>query len=225
MKAILFDIDGTLLNTHGIGGRAFHKALCEIFGNNIPPIEDWVGRTDKEVVYQVLTKLGVEKSKISRLSKRIFESYCKHLEQFARLYSDQFEVLSGVVELLEELKEKFISLTTGNLLPAAFIKLNTAGIGHYFAYGVGGFGNDHIERSQLVQIAIRRMKQYYQTNGFEQVIVIGDSHLDIQAAKKNQAVSLIVATGQMSIEQLAAYDPDYLFENLSDLNKLLSVLA
>jgi len=81
---------------------------------------------------------------------------------------------------------------------------------------LGGFGNESIERSFLVKSA---MNKFNVKNG---VVVFGDTPRDIEAARKVNVKVVAVATGIYSKEDLK--DADYVFEDMSDTNKVLRAI-
>ncbi len=129
------------------------------------------------------------------------------VEAYERLCPDLSDrVAPGVPELLAALAarpdEFRLSLVTGNLEPIARVKLARAGIGDYFEPGQGGFGSDHLDRSELPAIARRRAGDWPR----ERTVVIGDTPRDIACARADGVRVAAVATGPYAIEALADAD-------------------
>ncbi|MGC8764802.1 MAG: HAD family hydrolase [Brevinematia bacterium] len=224
-NAYLFDIDGTLLYARGIGKLAFEIAIKNTFGSSYSlEKEDFSGRTDKDILFSFLERMNLKESEIIYLLPQLYENYLIEFEKLAESNKSSFLVFPGVREILKGLKGECIGLLTGNLIKSAYIKLRIAMIEEFFPYGVGAFGNESRNRTKLLPIAIKRMKEYYKVDNFNKVWVIGDSSKDIICAKENKAFSLIVATGKEKKEELAKYSPDYLFDNFCEVDKILSIL-
>lgn len=224
-NAYLFDIDGTLLHARGIGKWAFENALSKILGGKYSlDKEDFSGRTDKDILYSFLERLGYKNDEIVKIIPLLYNHYLEEFKKLTEEYKGNFLVFPKVRELLIELKGECIGLLTGNLMESAFMKLKAIGVDEFFPYGIGGFGNESRNRSKLFPIAIERMKNFYGVDEFKKVWVIGDSHRDIICAKENNAVSLIVATGKERKEKLIKYKPDFIFDDFGDVEKILNVL-
>jgi phosphoglycolate phosphatase len=100
------------------------------------------------------------------------------------------------------------------------MKLEYYGIRHFFRGG--GFGEDSEQRNEVVALAIRRMGS--RPRGRNPVYVVGDTPIDVEAAKANGAVAVGVATGSSSVEKLIAVGADIVFPDLSDVASVLGVL-
>ncbi len=224
-NAYLFDIDGTLLHARGVGKWAFEIALSKTLGGKYSlDKEDFSGRTDKDILYSFLERLGYKSEEIVKIMPSLYNSYLDEFKKLTEEYKDNFLVFPKVRELLSELRGECIGLLTGNLLEAAFIKLKAIGVDEFFPYGVGGFGNESRNRSKLLPIAIERMKDFYGVEKFNKIWVIGDSHRDIICAKENNAISLIVATGKERKEKLIKYKPDFIFDDFGNIEIILNIL-
>lgn len=226
MKALLFDIDGTLLDCHGLGRTAFEAAIKKVLDKDATlSSTDWMGRTDSEIITGILEQIGYPDDFIRENLGKIFQVYTEAFREFAKDNPARFEVLPGVRELLKEMKGRTVGLLTGNVKEAAHIKLDTAGIGSIFPFGIGGYGSEDRVRSNLLPIAVKRMEKYYGVPHFDEIVVIGDSHRDIDCAKVHGAVSFAVATGRQSVEELEKYLPDYALENFNDKQRVLEILC
>jgi phosphoglycolate phosphatase-like HAD superfamily hydrolase len=227
MNALLFDIDGTLLNSHGLGRIPLETAIKDIFGikADISSV-DWMGRTDYDIAATALEQHGIAKEIYKSRMKEIFERFSFYFEDYSRQYPGRFEILPGVREILQELSSlnQSLGLLTGNIMKNAFIKLKMLGIDIFFPYGVGAFGDEKRNRNDLAPGAIVKMKEYYKGISFTKSIIIGDSHRDIQCARSNGITSVIIASGKMPAKELAPYEPDYLFESMRDKEELLKIL-
>lgn len=225
MNALLFDIDGTLLNSHGLGRTAFEEALSIVMGVNADlSAVDWLGRTDCEIVTEVLVRSGFKRSVARKRLPEVFRCFTGLFDSYSKKQAGRFVLLEYVREFLEAVKDCPVGLLTGNARDTAYIKLRMTGIDGYFPGGVGGFGDERCVRSRLYPLAVRRMKKHFGERRFDSVFVIGDSHRDIECAKANGAVSVAVATGRQSLEELRSYEPDFAFRNFSEMREILDTV-
>jgi phosphoglycolate phosphatase-like HAD superfamily hydrolase len=111
-----------------------------------------------------------------------------------------------------------LGLVTGNIEATAWMKLRYVGIDHYFSFG--GFSCNHADRAEIARLALK-------ASGVEnpgKVFLIGDTPNDINAAKANRFVSIAVATGGFDFQTLEKAGADFVFEDLTDTDRLLSIL-
>jgi phosphoglycolate phosphatase-like HAD superfamily hydrolase len=113
-----------------------------------------------------------------------------------------------------------LGLATGNFRRSAMMKLEYCGIRSFFRGG--GFGEDSELRSEVVALAIRRLGG--RPGGRNPIYVVGDTPIDVEAAKANGAVAVAVTTGTSSAEELARAGADAVFPDLSDVASVLGVL-
>lgn len=208
-RLLLFDIDGTLLDSGGAGAMALLDAVEEVFGESRDkvPTLDLAGATDGAITRQILTHLGREWR--PEVVVRYHESYLKHLQ--GRLGASSFSgvLMPGVECLLEQLagaENCYLGLLTGNLRAGARHKLERFNIWGHFADGA--FGDDGEDRNSLGPIAKRRMERAAGV-GFDSddILVIGDTPRDIACARAMGARCLAVATGSFSRDHLLVHQP------------------
>ena len=225
MKLLLFDIDGTILLTHGIGRRAVEASLSELCGNPIDTTGiSFSGKTDPQIIREVLVASGVNGGSLNGLVDEGIEAYTALMEESIR--PEATEVLGGVPELIEALSQRSdvqLALLTGNLEPLAYRKLDAAGLGGYFPFGA--FGSDHEDRYQLPPIALERARE---RTGREfdgrDVVIIGDTEHDIGCGRGIGAFSVAVCTGRFDRNYLHQHDPDVLLECLDDPDEFISAV-
>ena len=224
MRLVLFDIDGTLLNSGGVGRASMQRALAEVFGSAGNPSYRYDGKTDKQIVRDTMRLEGHSDEQIDSRMDTLIGLYLDGLRTGVK--SGEFHVrpLDGVVELLDVLEARndvVLGLLTGNVEPGARVKLSAAGIDPD-RFRINAFGSDHELRPQLPAIAQRRASE---TLGLdiagERVIVIGDTPADIDCGRSLGARAIAVASGHYTVDQLAAHDPYAVFPSLSDTAKLL----
>ena len=227
---MLFDIDGTLIDSAGVGLLSLREGFFDAFEETRSRPDDFPrldlgGCTDHSVAIEIFRAFGIGDTDTNR--NRFYEAYSVRLsENLSASRPRNARLLSGARELLEKIQtttDHTLSLLTGNVENGAMIKTGHFGIDHYFSFGA--FGNDHHDRNQLGPIAIERARE---KTGREftgnDVIVIGDTPRDIACARACGASVIAVATGTACRETLAQCEPDELFDDLSDTDKLLSAL-
>ena len=227
MKAVLFDIDGTLILTGGAGQKAFAQTFAEDFG--VPAISrnvSFAGRSDRAIAIELMQVHDIEPSEANW--ERFRKGYLARLP--LALQSGSGRVLPGVHPLLDQLARLpvQVGLLTGNVRHGAESKLSHYNLWDRFAFG--GFGDEHLDRNDIAVAALAAAWEQVRSNGHaaingETVVVIGDTESDIRCARAIGAHAVAVATGMSSIDALAAEKPDLLIESLEDANALLGLLT
>ena len=72
IRLVLFDIDGTLLWSDGAGRRAIHRALIEIFGDTGPAEHRFDGKTDPQIVRELMRFVGHDDTHIDEHMDALF---------------------------------------------------------------------------------------------------------------------------------------------------------
>jgi phosphoglycolate phosphatase len=185
---------------------AVHEALREVYGITDPrgAKVEAAGRTDVEIARDISLLSGVSAERFAD-GRDDFRAAC--VAAYARLCPDDLSayVAPGVPDVLDALHGRdgvILGLLTGNLEPVARLKLARAGLGDFFEPGVGGFGSDHEDRTELPAIARARAGGYPR----EQTVIIGDTPRDIACARADGLRCIAVATGPFTAEQLAGAD-------------------
>ncbi len=226
-RLVLFDIDGTLLAAGGAGARAFRDALVEVFGTS-GPIDghSFAGKTDPQIASELLQAAGFEHEHITAGLPELWRGYLARLEP--ELARSRLRVLPGVPELLARIEaaraDMVLGLLTGNLRDGARLKLDAAGIG-FRRFAVGAYGCDHADRAELPAVAVQRAEERtgrrFQR---KEIVVIGDTPNDIACGEALGVRTVAVATGSYTPDQLAAFEPDYLFTSLEDTDAVVDAI-
>lgn len=225
MKLLLFDIDGTLLVTRGLGRRAVEAALSELCGR---PVSTqgvrFSGKTDPQIFREVLAASGFDPAEAEALLPDVMARYAALLAPTLR--PEYIDVLPGVPGLLAALADRddvHLALLTGNLEPMAFAKLAAVGLDAYFAFGA--FGSDHADRHRLPAVAVERAARHTgRRYSGKQVVIIGDTEHDVRCGRGIGAFAVGVCTGSYTRDDLAAHGPDLLLDDLTDPAALLGAL-
>src|SRR5947208_11872966 len=222
-RLLLFDIDGTLIHSGGAGVHALKLTLAERFkiADDLHDIEI-AGMTDSGIVASIL-----QKHKIPATNENItafLDSYVHFLSR--ELPRRKGNLLPGVLELLQKLKSRkhlVLALLTGNVSRGAQLKLEHYGVWHFFEFGA--FADDHHDRNELGPFARSRAKERHGREFSADIDVIGDTPRDIACGKALGARTIAVATGTWRRDPLATHQPDFLIDDLSDVDRVIDTLG
>lgn len=208
MPVLLFDIDGTLLQSHGVGRRSVNAALEALAGETFDFSDiTFSGKTDRQIFREVLEAaqrcgLGVTAEQADRFG----ELYAREMAQ--NLPEATVEALPGAVGLVRRLADDGaeLGMLTGNLEPLAYAKVGRIGLGEA-ELPFGAFGSDHHDRNELPAVAARRASaRYGREVSTAELVVIGDTPRDIACARAAGAAVVAVATGRYDADQLREAD-------------------
>lgn len=215
-RLLLFDIDGTILSTNGVGrmmlGRCFKSVLGRrVSFDGVP----FAGRTDPIIARDVAAVNRVADDEIDAVVTEVLAAY-------ADLWNSEWhriviDVLPGVTDLIGRLAGEgshTLGLLTGNVRPVAYHKLRGAGLDHHFSDGA--FGSDHADRNRLPEIALQR----FATSSGDRfaardVWIIGDTPHDVRCAREIGAVAVAVATGHFKRGALERAGADIVLDDLT----------
>jgi phosphoglycolate phosphatase len=216
IRAVLFDIDGTLLVTGGAGGVAWQRGFEELYEveANVAEHTD-AGMTDPEIAAIVFREvIGREGSAEERA--RAIGCYLKHLPD-AVAESGGYRVMPGVEELLDRLIDAgvLLGLVTGNIEAAAHIKLARGRLNRFFSFG--GYGSDSADRTEVTKAALSRGELVSGgTLADAACISVGDTPRDVKAGHGAGIKVVGVATGSYSVDQLEQAEADWALADVTD---------
>jgi len=225
IKAVLFDIDGTILNCNGAGKRSLLQASEEVFGTSGTMRHvQFQGKTDPNIIKEALAEHHVQVQNIRREMDRFKSVYFEILKK--NISEAEVTVYPGIFEILEELSRNdniLVGLLTGNFTEGARIKLDKHNLNRYFTFGA--YGDDAETRNGLPEVARRRISEIHGMNmDFSSIYIIGDTIHDIGCAKFSGSVSVAVGTGWSDIDELKNEKPDYYFDDLKNFNDFIKIL-
>jgi phosphoglycolate phosphatase-like HAD superfamily hydrolase len=215
-RAVLFDIDGTILVTGGAGGVAWQRAFDELYGveANVAEHTD-AGMTDPEIAVIVFREvIGRECSPEERA--RAIAGYLRHLPD-AVAESEGYRVMPGVEPLLDRLIDDgvLLGLVTGNIEAAAHVKLARAGLNRFFSFG--GYGSDSADRIEVTEAAVRRAELVSGGSLRDGAcFAVGDTPRDVRAGHGAGIKVVGVATGSYAVEELREAGADWALETVED---------
>lgn len=226
-KLVLFDIDGTLVNTQGAGSRAFRRAMLNVYGETGPiDTYDFHGRTDPQIARELLRAVDFTDDAIDRGLTSLWDAYLGELEVELGRPDTEALVLDGVAPLIDALHETgdhLVALLTGNIEDGARLKLGAVDLWDRFDFGA--YGSDHERRDQLPAVAVRRARE---RSGIHfrgrDVVIVGDTPFDVSCGRSLGVWALAVATGKHTVDELAEAGADVVLEDLADTGRALAAI-
>jgi len=220
-KLILFDVDGTLIDTAGAGRTAMERAFREVFGaDGFEDAEgvEFAGRTDPTIFDAVARVIGIEAPEYDRRRDELVQRFFDALAAEMQRPDARRRTLPGVRTLLEKLQDHpraHLGLLTGNMERGARIKLEPFDLNRFFPDG--GFGSDDADRAVIARIARDKLAVL---TGIDfpahDVTVVGDTHHDVACARANGFRAVALDTGWIPRETLERAGPDVLLPGLED---------
>lgn len=214
--AILFDIDGTLIDTGGAGAASWRLAFDELYGvaADIGEFTD-AGMTDPTVgrkTFEAVLGRPPERREFTKLMERRLHHLHTTVEE-----SEAYRVLPGVEALLPELVDEgyLLGLVTGNVEAAAHIKLHRARLNRFFSFG--GFGSDSAERGEVTRIALRRAEVVFGDEvPLSEGLSVGDTPRDVEGAHEAGIECVGVASHNYDVDQLRDAGADFVIASLEE---------
>jgi 2-phosphoglycolate phosphatase len=212
LKAVLFDLDGTLVDSvkdlaESVNFTRQHYGLDRLPDSTIMA---FVGNG----VYNLLGK-----SLETADQTKIGEAYQIFQDHYRIHCADHTKPFPGAFELLIALKEKNIKMGVVSNKPQEFtdLVLKQLNLGHYFevAFGPESTKNRKPDPEPLLT-ALQKLGAQPQ-----EAVMIGDSIVDIQAARAARMRIAVLTHGYGTREILRSAQPDWIVDSLSDLIKIL----
>jgi phosphoglycolate phosphatase-like HAD superfamily hydrolase len=225
---VLWDVDFTLVNSHGLGEHLYRLVFRDLFGRELPTMAPMAGRTDRAIILDTLARAGVGDP-------------AAHLEEFLAKMSARAPALAGLArERVRALPGASAALAavaahpagavqsvlTGNMPALAQIKLAAPGLTRHLDLSVGAFGDHHEVRAELVHAARRKAAAAY-GNGFpgRSTVLVGDTALDVAAALAAGARGVAVATGYTPAPALAAFGAHAVLPDLTSTPAVVAAIV
>jgi phosphoglycolate phosphatase-like HAD superfamily hydrolase len=214
--ALMFDIDGTLLDTGGAGAESWKRAFDELYGipADIGKFTD-NGMTDPDVGRQTFQAV-LDRDPSDDEFAALMDARNRHLRDTVR-ESDGYTVLPGTADLLPRLLAEgyLLGLVTGNVETAAHIKLSRAGLNGYFSFGA--YGSDNTDRNALAALGLHRASLIFGAEiPASRALVLGDTPRDVEGAHAGAIRCVGVAAHHYSVDQLREAGADFVVKDLSE---------
>lgn len=226
-RLVLWDIDLTLVDLRGLGGRWYTTALANVAGVTLETMPSFPGRTELGITTELLTQHGIEPTRevVERVWAELVRLVAETapLDRHGRALPGTAEVLAALAALGERTVVQ--SLVTGNLPEVARHKLDAFGLGQHLDLAIGGYGTVSAHRPDLVAHAAKLAGEKHAPFAPEHVVVVGDTPLDVTAALEHGAVAIGVGTGVFTADELRAAGAHTAFDDLSDTAAVVATLT
>jgi phosphoglycolate phosphatase len=225
-RIILFDIDGTLISSSAAEEderRRYVKTIHDVVGMEPSVIPSrFAGMVDPQICKILLAEAGLGDEKVESFLPKVFT----RMGEIYRGMEKKPILNDGVEELLPILtksQNQIVGVLTGNLSAVATEKLRITGIASYFAEHF--YADDYFDRNRLIEDAVRTCVANYKLSDRRNVIIIGDTPIDVSAANGAKATSIGIASGIFSLEQLSQARATWVFSDLKPSKELLRALG
>lgn len=223
-KLVLWDLDHTLLNPAGFGKKSMELAFRQLFSTDAPHEIPFAGRTDRAILSDFITHAAPGRENDQEALQALAAELAE--ERRETFIADGGQALPGALEVLIQLGADTTviqSVLSGNLRRIGQIKVDSIGASALLDLDVAAFGDHHTVRGDLVQVAATAAKKKYgHTFAGQDIILIGDTPLDIEAALSVGATPIGVANGGYSVADLVAAGASIVLPDLRDPETLLA---
>ena len=212
---IIFDLDGTLINTIDDLGLACNHALstCGFPTHSIEEYPQLVGNGINRLIERALPKENRNEATVLKLREYFVPYYDEHNCDLTHPYD-------GITELLSTLK------VAGHTLAVASNKYQTATekiVNQLFPgiFDVVLGERDGIPRKPNPQIVWDIVSVLTDKSNTSEILYVGDSLVDAETAKAAKATLVLCTWGFCTREQLITAQPDHLVNHPKEILKLI----
>ncbi len=224
-KLVIFDLDGTLVNTLTIHTNVLVEAFQEkgkISSPNQKTIFKHYGKSAPLFIQSVLQDHGVPHTETN--IQEIIDYHSHEMNNGKNTMSDD-HILHGVRPLLTRLKKDEIHcvVASGNTRKTGESILKSTGINHYFE--TTGFSTDSlhgkkiVKRSQILEKVLEEMKMKDDSITLENRLCVGDTLNDVEAAREIEMTCLLVETGGLQKNDIPPSENTYFVSTLEECLK------
>lgn len=223
---VLWDIDQTLIEGGGVSRTAYAAAFTRVIGHEPRAVAGMAGRTERAIATETLLMNGMpaDPDTIERLNAALDEE----LHARTDLLATAGRALPGAAETvlaLAGLPDVHQSALTGNMRSLALLKLTVFGFADHIDLAAGAFGDDALDRADLLPFAWRRARTHLgRSFGAAATVLVGDTVHDITAATAHGARAVGVATGTTTAAALTAAGADAVLPDLTDTPAALAAI-
>jgi phosphoglycolate phosphatase len=225
---VLWDVDGTLVSCGSVGRRAIEAGARRAAGLGAVPSVTMSGKTDPQIVAEILEAAGVPHGEIAMLVPVALSEAALSLASLEGPLRARGTVHPGAHELLDalgELDQVRQTLVTGNIAANARLKVATFGLDAHLDFEVGAYGSDDAERDRLVPICLGRVRRLRgEHHASHRVWVIGDTPNDLSCARAAGVRCLLVGTGKAGFESVRSLGADAALPSLADTRTVMTLL-
>ncbi|GHH30946.1 HAD-IA family hydrolase [Streptomyces rubradiris] len=201
-SVVIFDLDGVLVDSHEVMGRAFAAAYAEVVGAGPAPFAEYQrhqGLYFPDIMRRMRLPLEMEEPFVR-------ESY--------RL-ADQVPVADGVADLLQTLRTRGfrLAVATGKAGPRARSLLATLGLIQYFDHVVG---SDEVANAKPAPDIVRRALSLLDAEP-DAALMVGDAPADIRSARSAGVTAVAATWATVDEDGLMAAGPDLVVHSPGEL--------
>jgi phosphoglycolate phosphatase-like HAD superfamily hydrolase len=226
---MLWDVDGTLIWAGEGTRQAFDRAVASVVRQAVGDHRvAFGGKTDPQIALEIMSELSVPDEEARRQLPGVLQALEREMALAVDLLRQDGHVLPGVLDLLRRLDGRSAvvqSVLTGNTEANARLKVGAFGLDRFLDLEVAAFGSDDSDRNRLVSVALAKLEELRNLRPSpEHVWVIGDTPLDLACARAAGVRCLLVATGRVAFDELAAAGADGALPDLGDVEAVESLL-
>ncbi len=213
MKKVLFDLDGTLINSQEGITKGVQYALRESLGIDEPDLEAL-----RCFIGPPLSLMFTRKYQVS--PEKIEPAVAKYREYYDTVGMNECELYPGVIETLKRMRKKGYTIGLASSKPeiSCMQILKNLGVADYFDEIVGAsLGPERREKVLVLEEAFRRMD----VTDRSQILLIGDTKYDAIGAVKAGIDCIGVTYGFGTREELVAAGAVAVFDTLEEVEAYL----
>jgi len=221
---LLFDIDGTLINTGGAGLRAMKNAATKCLGDqHLLEGCSFAGKTDRHIIHDLIRRAGIQNN-ADQKALTMYACYITLLEENLA-EAENFFVYPHATRIVQQLSRNPVlelALLTGNLEQGARLKLEHASLWNYFGWGV--YGDVSEDRNDLARKALDNITKKDGATDPRRIVIIGDTVSDIRCGQAIGATTIAYSAGFEPAEKLLPANPDHCTDNFTDIPAIIAQL-
>lgn len=225
-RLIQWDVDRTLLVGGGVGVAAYAAAFTAVTGLAWHGDLVAAGRTDLSITPELFAQHGIDDA--GPYLEPFFARYADEFAARAGQMAEHGELLPGVAGVLAALHARpgvVQTLVTGNIAAVGVGKVSALGLDGWLETGIGGYGDDHPVRTELVRRSRERAEAVHGRFADADVLVVGDTVHDVGAALGAGVTAVGVATGPATAAELQEAGAHHVLADLADVDAVVALLA
>ena len=210
LKGILFDLDGTIVDSREAYTYASEKALDQLHGEKIDPsmVLEIPRRLEQNLPLNDIVKVNVSE---------FLKIYLKTYYEVTNILTKPLPNIAHTLEILS--RHAKLALVTMRFVPKEHLiaELSQFGLSRYFAHVVTALDTSKPKPSPEALIKCVRALDAQMCD----CIMVGDSVSDIRAGKAAGTKTVAVLSGLFSREELSNENPDFILKDVTELTELL----
>jgi phosphoglycolate phosphatase-like HAD superfamily hydrolase len=209
---LVFDIDGTLLDSENVHQTGFVNALHAIGVDHVNT--DW--ESYEHLTDSFIAKVNYERAKNRAFSNELLLEF--EAEFLKEIQAAQVIEIAGANTFLQEIIKETnyaVCFATGSMFLPAKLKLNRAGIA--YDQSLLEASNAYFTREEIVKSAIAKAKTYFNVSKFQRIISLGDGIWDVKTAQ-NLGIEFI-GIGSNNTEKLKMIGAKHHFTDFTVFDK------